>query len=113
MIATAVPFAGELAGLATAACWATCSLAFASASRRIGATIVNQLRMPVAIVVLGTVHWLAFGEIWPSAPTFEQVFWLAGIWDDAGELSQFHPVPTEIVTDLRETAESCEIVLRK
>jgi drug/metabolite transporter (DMT)-like permease len=93
MVIAVIPFAGEIAGLGTASCWATCALAFAAASKRIGATAVNQLRMPVAIVVLGAAHLIVFGELWPSAATSGQVFWLtvSGLVGIAlGDLFLFH-----------------------
>lgn len=77
MVVAVIPFVGEIAGLGTACCWATGALAFAAASRQIGAIAVNQLRMPVAIVLLGGAHVIVFGELWPSAVTSTQVFWLA------------------------------------
>ncbi len=76
MLIAVIPFAGEIAGLGTASCWATGALAFAVASKRIGATAVNQLRMAVAIVLLGVTHLIVFGELWPSVVTSTQVFWL-------------------------------------
>jgi drug/metabolite transporter (DMT)-like permease len=89
----AIPFAGELAGLATASCWATCSLAFAVAGRRIGAAAVNQLRMPIVVVLLGAAHLIAFGGLWPDGITPVQVFWLAlsgFIGIALGDLCIFH-----------------------
>ena len=77
MVFAAIPFAGEIAGLGAATCWATCALAFAVASRQIGASAVNLLRMPPAIALLGAIHLFAFGELWPSAVTASQVIWLA------------------------------------
>jgi drug/metabolite transporter (DMT)-like permease len=77
MVIAVIPFAGELAGLATASCWASCALAFAVAGRRIGAEAVNQLRMPVIIILLGTTHFIVFGGLWPHTVTPTQVFWLA------------------------------------
>lgn len=46
---------GELAALGTASCWAVTSLAFAEASRRVGALRVNLLRLPMAFVLLSLV----------------------------------------------------------
>lgn len=77
MVIAVIPFAGEIAGLGTASCWATCALAFAVASKQIGATAVNLLRMPVAVLLIGAAHLIVFGELWPSAATSAQVFWLA------------------------------------
>lgn len=77
MVLAVIPLAGELAGLATASCWASCALAFAVASRRIGAEAVNQLRMPVIVILLGATHFIVFGGLWPHTVTPIQVFWLA------------------------------------
>lgn len=57
---------GGLAGLATSALWVATSLCFTSAGRRIGSTMVNALRLVVAIVLLGLTHRLLSGVWWPS-----------------------------------------------
>ncbi|MCE9637649.1 MAG: DMT family transporter [Planctomycetes bacterium] len=44
---------GESAALACAACWALSTVSFTAASRRAGATAVNQFRLLVACVLLG------------------------------------------------------------
>ncbi len=51
---------GELAALATAACWALTGLFFAEAARRIGSLRVNLLRLPIALALLSAA--LATGE---------------------------------------------------
>jgi len=76
MLIAVMPFAGEVAGLATAVCWSLCSLAFAFAAKRIGALAVNQLRLPMAVALLAAVHLILFGEVWPAAATGRQVLWL-------------------------------------
>jgi drug/metabolite transporter (DMT)-like permease len=52
---------GEAAALATATCWVFSSIAFAGATRRIGPTAVNVIRMFVAFAIVLVVHRLLFG----------------------------------------------------
>ncbi len=58
-------YAGFAAGLATSFLWAITSLCFAAGGRRIGPTLVNGLRLYVAIVLLTGMVWLTTGEPWP------------------------------------------------
>ncbi len=69
----AFAYVGELAGLGTAACWSLCSLAFTSAGKRIGAMAVNQLRIPLAIVLLSMTHRTLFGTFWPTGVATQQI----------------------------------------
>ena len=69
----AFAYVGELAGLGTAACWSLCSLAFTSAGKRIGAMAVNQLRIPLAIVLLSVMHRILFGSFWPTGVATQQI----------------------------------------
>ncbi|MFG0294191.1 MAG: DMT family transporter [Phycisphaerales bacterium JB050] len=57
---------GGLAGLATSALWVATSLCFTSAGRRIGSTMVNALRLVVAIVLLAVTYRLLSGSWWPG-----------------------------------------------
>lgn len=58
-------YAGFAAGLATSLLWALTSLCFAAGGRRIGPTLVNGLRLYVAIVLLTGMVWITTGEPWP------------------------------------------------
>ena len=58
-------YAGFAAGLATSLLWALTSLCFAAGGRRIGPTLVNGLRLYVAIVLLTAMVLLTTGEWWP------------------------------------------------
>lgn len=58
-------YAGFAAGLATSLLWALTSLCFAAGGRRIGPTLVNGLRLYVAIVLLTGMVWATTGEPWP------------------------------------------------
>jgi len=60
---------GEVAALGAAACWTLTSLVFAAASRRIGPTAVNVLRITVAWMLLIFIHRLVIGAWIPSPDT--------------------------------------------
>jgi drug/metabolite transporter (DMT)-like permease len=64
---------GELAALSCSLLWALCSLAFASAGRRVGATAVNQIRIYIALLALAGLHLLIRGELVPEAPSPRQL----------------------------------------
>lgn len=77
MIAT-IPFAGELAGLATAVLWALSALAWSLAGRRIGAVPVTCLRITLAAAILAAAHWALFGAPFPTDLSAEG-FWLLAV----------------------------------
>ena len=66
-------FAGELAALGTAVCWATGSNLFAAAGRRMGSATLNHLRITVAMLLLGAALLVARGSPWPWWATGSQV----------------------------------------
>lgn len=74
-----MPFqhSGELAALLTAACWATASLAFTAAGRRIGSRAVNLLRLPIALVLLSAAAWALRGLPLPTDAGPAAWGWLA------------------------------------
>ena len=47
-----LPYVGELAGLATAACWMVSALAFESAGKRVGSLSLNVVRLVLGLVLL-------------------------------------------------------------
>jgi len=61
-----VSFVGETAALGTAVCWSVTSLFFAAAGRRIGSFVVNQVRIPLAVVFLSLALLATTGSPWPS-----------------------------------------------
>lgn len=69
---------GEAAALACAACWSLSSIAFTAASRRTGASGVNQFRLLLACVFLG-LTWGIAGLVsgFESAPPARQTLLLA------------------------------------
>jgi drug/metabolite transporter (DMT)-like permease len=72
-----MPHAGELAALATAACWVASALAFEVAGRRIGSLTVNILRLGVAAGLLALWGWAARGLAWPADASAHAWRWLA------------------------------------
>jgi drug/metabolite transporter (DMT)-like permease len=72
-----MPFAGELAALGTAVCWASAANLFAAAGRRLGVTALNGLRLAFAVVFLGGALWVLRGSPWPTWATTAQLGILA------------------------------------
>ena len=70
-------YLGELAALATSACWSATATFFAIASRRIGSTHVNRLRLLFALMILLAVHWLLVGRPLPWDATPQAWFWFS------------------------------------
>ena len=70
-------YAGELAALGTALCWATGSNLFAAAGQKMGSLVLNRLRILVGMLLLGAALWVTRGSPWPSWATGEQVGLLA------------------------------------
>jgi drug/metabolite transporter (DMT)-like permease len=60
-----IPYPGQLAALGTASCWVASSLAFDSATRRIGSLTVNILRLGVAAVLLVALCSVIRGQALP------------------------------------------------
>jgi len=61
-----IPYPGQLAALATASCWVVSSLAFDSATRRIGSLTVNILRLVIAFLLLLPLCAVLRGRPFPS-----------------------------------------------
>jgi drug/metabolite transporter (DMT)-like permease len=70
-------FAGELAALGTAFCWAAGTNLFAAAGRRMGSMVLNRLRITVAVVFLGLALLATRGTPWPTWATGTQLALLA------------------------------------
>jgi len=69
-------YLGELAALATAALWAFSSIAFTMGGQRVGSVIVNRMRLLMAVLLLGTAHWLLLGRPFPSDAGLQRFLWL-------------------------------------
>jgi drug/metabolite transporter (DMT)-like permease len=66
-------FAGELASLGTAFCWALGSNLFAVAGRSMRSSTLNLLRITVALGFLMLALWVRRGAPWPAWATPEQL----------------------------------------
>jgi drug/metabolite transporter (DMT)-like permease len=58
-------FRGELAALGTAFCWSLTAVFFNYSGRRVGSDVVNRMRVVFAVLLLGTMHWLLQGSVFP------------------------------------------------
>jgi len=70
------PNLGEIAALLTAMCFSISSLFFTTAGKKFGPLVTNRLRLVVAILLLGTTHWIVFGNPIPWNAGAERWFWL-------------------------------------
>jgi drug/metabolite transporter (DMT)-like permease len=70
-------YAGELAALGTAVCWAIGSNLFTAAGRRMGAVVLNRHRILVACILLSITLWVTHGAPWPTWATSPQILLLA------------------------------------
>ncbi len=70
-----MPYAGEIAGLATALCWSLTAIIFTAASRRIGSLQVNLYRLPMALVLLFLTYILVDGHFEIKRAN---LYWLLG-----------------------------------
>ncbi len=72
-----MPFAGEVAALATSFCWATSSVLFTRAGARVGSHAVNLGRIAFALAFLLVLHLAVEGAALPPPATLPQLAWLA------------------------------------
>jgi drug/metabolite transporter (DMT)-like permease len=70
-------FLGELAALTTATCWASASILFTAAARRVGALTLNQARITGALLILGLLLLLTRGLQWAPQAEWTNVMILA------------------------------------
>jgi drug/metabolite transporter (DMT)-like permease len=72
----ALPYAGQLAALGTASCWACSSLAFEAAGRRVGALSLNVVRLALAFAFLSATAFLLRGRPLPVDASAHAWVWL-------------------------------------
>jgi len=71
-----MPFAGEIAALATSFFWAMGPLMFALAGRELGSVNVNRLRLLAATLMLIALHWGLTGHFLPVGANASNYLWL-------------------------------------
>ncbi len=71
-----MPFAGEIAALATSFFWAMGPLMFALAGRELGSVNVNRLRLLAATLMLLALHWALTGHFLPVGANSSNYIWL-------------------------------------
>jgi drug/metabolite transporter (DMT)-like permease len=57
-------------------CWSLTSIQFTLAGRRIGSTIVNRVRLVMAVVFLSLAHLVLYGQLWPVDAELFRWGWL-------------------------------------
>ena len=67
-------YIGEISALAASACWVITALVLASAGRVVGATVVNAVRIFIAICILCIIHWIAYENLWPEIDNFSLLY---------------------------------------
>ena len=74
-----MPFShiGELAALGTAFCWTITSMAFESASKKVGSLAVNLIRLMMALVLLTLFCWIVRGRPLPDDASAHAWLWLS------------------------------------
>jgi len=70
-------WAGEMAAVATAACWGVSASIFVTAGRRMGSVVLNRWRLTAATVLLCGTLWALRGSPWPVWASPTQVLLLA------------------------------------
>lgn len=68
---------GVILALVTAFCWTISSLAFTSASRRVGSLVVNLIRLVIAFLFMSIWGWLYRGLPLPTDATRDAWLWLS------------------------------------
>ncbi|MDQ1301505.1 MAG: hypothetical protein QG637_1427, partial [Chloroflexota bacterium] len=69
-------YSGELAALGTATLWSVSSILFTIGGRRVGSMIVNRVRLAFAVLLVGAMHWLLFGQPFPIGVEPYRYVWL-------------------------------------
>ena len=69
-------YLGELAAVITSVTYALNSALFTVAGRKVGAMVVNRVRLAAACLFLGLGGWIFTGSIWPVNAGWERWLWL-------------------------------------
>lgn len=67
---------GEIAALATSFCWSLTSIQFTLAGQQVGSSVVNRVRLAMAVLFVSAAHLLLQGEIWPVQAQVFRWGWL-------------------------------------
>ena len=68
-------YIGELAALFTSVCFTGTSLLFTKASQQVGSTVVNRVRVVLALLFLMLLNWVLYGVPLPIDAGTERWFW--------------------------------------
>jgi drug/metabolite transporter (DMT)-like permease len=68
-------YIGELAALFTSVCFSGASVLFTKASQQVGSTVVNRVRVVLALLFLILLNWVLYGSPLPLDAGAERWFW--------------------------------------
>lgn len=68
---------GQIAALATAFCWTVTGVTYQIAGRKIGSVNVNMIRMVIALLLLSTFTFFAYGSLLPTNASAHNLLWLS------------------------------------
>jgi drug/metabolite transporter (DMT)-like permease len=71
------PHIGQIAALATAFCWTVTGVTYQIAGRKIGSVNVNMIRMVIALVLLSSYSFFAYGSFLPTSASLHNIVWLS------------------------------------
>jgi len=72
-----LPYTGEFAAIFTSLCWTISATAYTYSGNKIGAQVVNRLRLLVAIIMLFAINWIFYGQPLPLQAGLDRWFWLS------------------------------------
>jgi drug/metabolite transporter (DMT)-like permease len=67
---------GEIAAVFTSICWTFSSIIFTFAGRRVGAAVLNRMRLTFAVLWVALIHLLLQGRLFPTDASPERWIWL-------------------------------------
>lgn len=72
-----MPFIGELAAVGTSLAFSIGSTLFTFAGRTVGTSVMNRVRLALALVFTVLLHWLLVGTFYPAGTSREVVLWMS------------------------------------
>jgi drug/metabolite transporter (DMT)-like permease len=70
-------YIGELAAIFTSVCWTISATVYSYTGDKIGAQVVNRLRLLVAILMLVAINWIFYGQPLPLQAGSDRWIWLS------------------------------------
>ena len=72
-----MPYLGEFAALGTSLAFSIGSILFTFAGHAVGTSILNRIRLALALLFTLVLHWILIGTFYPAATPLDTFFWMA------------------------------------